>query len=65
MKGVPKYKLGAANLTRRHIADKFLYGARALVNIYQCAKFQLPSSNSFGDTEGSKNKKWGADNIDR
>jgi len=49
------------NLTRRHLANKFLYRALALINVYQCAKFQLPSSNSFGDMEGSENKKWGAD----
>ena len=33
--------------------------ALALINVYQCAKFQLPSSNSFGDMEGSQNKKVG------
>ena len=59
IKGVPRYKLGAADLTRRHLADKFLYRATALVNVYQCAKFQLPSSNSFGDMEGFQNKKNG------
>jgi len=31
-------KLGAADLTIRHLADKFLYRA-LLVNVYQCAKF--------------------------
>jgi len=34
-----KYKkLGAADLTIRHLADKILYRA-LLVNVYQCAKF--------------------------
>jgi len=52
-------KIGAADLARRHLADKFLYRALVLVNDYQCAKFQLASSISFGDMEGSQNKNWG------
>jgi len=51
---------------RLQLADKFLCKALALINVYRCAKFQLPSSNSYGDMEGSQNKKWGADRyIDR
>jgi len=38
--------------------DKFLYRALVLVNAYKCAKFQLPSSISYVDMEGSQNKKW-------
>ena len=45
-------KLGAADLPRRPLADKFLYRALVLVNAYQCAKFELPSSISFRDKEG-------------
>jgi len=44
--------LGAADLPRRPLADKFLYRALVLVNAYQCAKFELPSSISFRDKEG-------------
>ena len=29
-----------------------------LVNAYKCAKFQLPSSISYWDMEGAKNKNW-------
>ena len=38
---------------------KLLHRALVLVNAYNCAKFQLPSSISYGDMEGSKNKKQG------
>jgi len=53
MEGVFKYKLGAAVYPTRTIADKFLYRALVLVNAYTYAKFQLPSSISYGDMEGS------------
>ena len=33
--------------------------AAAPPSAYQCTKFQLSSSISFGDTEGSQNKNWG------
>ena len=33
---------------------KFLHRALVLVNANKCAKFQLPSSISYGDIEGSK-----------
>ena len=58
MEGVPKYKLKAADLLRRPLADKFLYRALVRVNAYKCAKFQLHSSISYWDTEGSQNKNW-------
>ena len=38
---------------------EFLNRALVLANAYKCAKFQLPSSISCGDMEGSKNKNWG------
>ena len=45
------------------VKSKFLHGVLVLVNAYKCAKFQLPSSISFGDMEwtrrGSENKNWG------
>jgi len=47
---------GAADLPTRPLADK--YRALVLINAYTCAKFQLPSSVSYGDMEGSQNKKW-------
>jgi len=34
------------------LVDKFLYRALVRVNAYKCAKFQLPSSISYGDMEG-------------
>jgi len=52
MEGVPKWKLGAADLLRRLLADKFLHGAIVPANAYQHTKFQLPSSNSFRYKEG-------------
>jgi len=48
----PKVKIAAADLPRRPLADNFLYIALVLVNAYQCAKFQLPTSISFRDKEG-------------
>ena len=41
--------MGAPDFARRPLADKFLYGALVRVNAYKCAKFQLPSSISYGD----------------
>ena len=58
MEGVLKYKLGAAVFHTRPLADNFLYRALILVSAYKSAKFQLPSSISYGDMEGSQNKKW-------
>jgi len=58
MEGVPKEKLGAADLLRRPLADKFLQIAIVPANAYQPTKFQLSSSISFGDMRGSQNKKW-------
>jgi len=49
-------KLGAADLTRRHLADKFLY--RALVLPISVPYFNfLASFISVGYMEGSQNKK--------
>jgi len=41
--------VGAVDLATHPLTDKFLYKAIILVNAYQCAKFQLPISISFGD----------------
>jgi len=45
--------VGAADLQRRHLADKFLHGAIVPANAYQYTgtKFQLPSSIGFGDMD--------------
>ena len=47
--GVPKYKLGAADLLRRPLADKFVHVAIVPAYAYQRTKCQLSSSISFGD----------------
>jgi len=52
MKGLPKYKLGAADLLRRPLADKFLQVAIVPANGCQRTKFQLSSSINFGDMRG-------------
>ena len=52
-----KIKLGAADLPRRHLADKFLYRALVLVNVYKCAKFHLSSSINDGDMQGVPKKR--------
>jgi len=52
-------KIGAADLPRHHLADKFLYRALVLVNSYQCAKFQLPSSILVSEIWRGFQKKWG------
>ena len=44
--------MGAADLPRRPVADKFLHGAIVPAIAYQCTKFQLPSWISSGDMEG-------------
>jgi len=43
--------LGAADLSRRRLADIFLHVAIVHANAYQCTKFQLPSSIGVGDME--------------
>ena len=48
----PKIKMGAADLPRRPLADKFLHVAIVPANACQRTKFQLPSSTSFLDKEG-------------
>jgi len=47
--GGPNKKLGAADLPRRPLMDKFLHRTIVFVNAYQCTKFIPPSSISFGD----------------
>jgi len=56
--GVPKLKLGAADLLRRPLADKFLHVAIVPANAYQRTKFSTSSSISFGGMRGSQHKKW-------
>jgi len=41
----------APDFPRRPLADNFLYRALVCVNAYKCAKFQLPSSITYGDME--------------
>ena len=45
-------QLGAADFRIRPLTDKFLYRGLVRVNAYKCAKFQVPSSISYGDMEG-------------
>jgi len=42
------------NINMKTVKSKFLHRALLLVNAYKCAKFQLPSSISYGYMEGSK-----------
>jgi len=44
------------NINMKTVKLKLLHRV-LLVNAYNCAKFQLPSSISYGDMEGSQNKK--------
>ena len=44
------------SINMKTVKLKFLHRALVLVNAYNCAKFQLPSSISYGDMEGSQNK---------
>ena len=50
--------MGAANLLRRPLADKFLYVAIVPTNANQHTKFQLSSSISFGDMMGVPKYIW-------
>jgi len=52
--------VGAADLPRRPLADKFLQVATVPANACQRTKFQLSSSIGFGDMRGggSQIKKW-------
>ena len=43
------------NINIKTVKLKFLHRALLLVNAYNYAKFQLPSSISYGDMEGSQN----------
>jgi len=47
------------NIDMKTAKLKFLDRVLVLVNVYKCAKFQLPSSITYGDMEGSQNKNWG------
>jgi len=47
------------NINMKTVKLKFLHRALVLVNAYKCARFQLPSSVSYGDMEKSKHKNWG------
>jgi len=58
-------QLGAADFPRRPLADKFLYRALVRVNAYKCAKFQVPSSISYGDMEGIPEYKVGTADLPR
>ena len=58
MKGIPEYKVGAADLPRRPLAVKLLYVAIVPANACQRTKFKLSSSISLGDIRGFQNKKW-------
>ena len=53
------------NINMKTVKLKLLHRALVLVNAYNCAKFQLPSSISYGDMEGSQNKKIGAVDLPR
>ena len=53
--------MAAPDFSRRPQADKFLYRALVRVNAYKCAKFQVPSSISYGDMEGVPKKVGAAD----
>ena len=44
------------NINMKTVKLTFLHKALVLVNAYNCAKFQLPSSISYGDMKGSQNK---------
>jgi len=46
------------NINMKTVKLKFLYRALVCTIAYKCAKFQFPSSISYGDMEGSKNKNW-------
>jgi len=46
----------AADLPRRHLADKYLHAAIVPANAYQRTKFQLSSTISFEDWGGPTTK---------
>jgi len=50
--GFQNKKMGVEDLFKRSLADMFLYRALVLVNAYEFAKFSIPNSITFGDTEG-------------
>jgi len=46
------YSLVVKKMKNRNLAHKFLYRALVRVNACKYAKFQVPSSISYGDMEG-------------
>jgi len=56
MEGIPKYKVGAADLPTRRLVVKFVYVAIVPANACQHSKFQLSTSITFGDMRGPKIK---------
>ena len=57
--------MGAADLPRRPLADKFSYRGLVRVNAYKYAKFQVPSFISYRDMEGIQEYKVGAADLPR
>jgi len=57
--------VAAPDFRIRPLADRFLYRALVRVNAYKCAKFQVPSSISYGDMEGVPEYKVGAADLPR
>ena len=55
-----KKKLGAADLFKRPLADKFLHVAIVPANAYQHTKCQLSNSISLGDMRGGPKIKSGS-----
>ena len=53
-------QMGAGDLPRHPLADKFLHSRPLPAIAYQYAKFQMPSSISSGDMEGLLKYKLGA-----
>ena len=56
----PNEQLGAADLLKRLLEDKFLHAAIVPANAYRRTKFQLSSSISFGDMRGGPKIKSGS-----
>ena len=57
----PKIKIGGCWSPQTPPSGKYLNPAIVPANAYQCTKFQLPSSISFWDLDGSRNKVGAAD----
>ena len=55
--------MGAVDLPRRPLADKFLHRALVFVNVYKCTNFFLLNFNFLAQViseiwSGSQNKNW-------